>query len=83
MNVVLPPEQMEWLRAEVAAGHYASIDEALSVAVAELMAARVSDLAWAEPFVKRARESFARGDVISADEFLQRVSRKIETLKAQ
>ena len=60
MNVALPGE-MEWLRAEVEAGRYKSINEALSVAVAELMAARTSDLAWAAPFVQRARDAVARG----------------------
>jgi hypothetical protein len=38
MNVKLPPEQQKWLEAEVAAGSFSSIDEALAVAVADLMA---------------------------------------------
>jgi Arc/MetJ-type ribon-helix-helix transcriptional regulator len=81
MTVALPREQMEWLRAEVEAGRYASIDEALAVAVAELMAAGTSDLAWVAPFVQRARDAVARGDVISAGDFAERMSRRIEAQK--
>jgi Arc/MetJ-type ribon-helix-helix transcriptional regulator len=36
MNVSLPKEQLEWLEAQAAAGHFASIDEALAIAVADL-----------------------------------------------
>jgi antitoxin ParD1/3/4 len=57
-------EQLEWLEAQVAAGHFASIDEALAVAVADLKALS-DDLAWAKPYVEKARASIARGDVIS------------------
>jgi antitoxin ParD1/3/4 len=72
MNVLLPPEQLEWLEAEVAAGHFSSIDEALAVAVADLKALHEDDLAWAKPYVKQARASVARGDVISGEEFFRR-----------
>jgi Arc/MetJ-type ribon-helix-helix transcriptional regulator len=40
MNVSLPKEQLEWLEAQVAAGHFASIDEALAMAIADLKVAR-------------------------------------------
>jgi Arc/MetJ-type ribon-helix-helix transcriptional regulator len=36
MNVSLPKEQLEWLEAQIAAGHCASTDEAPAVAVADL-----------------------------------------------
>jgi len=52
MNVSLPKEQLEWLEAQAAAGHFASIDEALAIAVADL-ALSEDDLAWAKPYVKR------------------------------
>ena len=48
MNISLPKEQLEWLEAEVAAGHFSSIDEALSLAVAELKSLHENDLAWAK-----------------------------------
>jgi predicted transcriptional regulator len=37
MNINLPQEQQKWLEAEVAAGRFASVDEALAAAVADFM----------------------------------------------
>ncbi len=37
MNVTLPKDQQKWLEAEVAAGRFASIDEAVAAAVADFM----------------------------------------------
>jgi antitoxin ParD1/3/4 len=71
--VSLPKEQLEWLEAQVAAGHFASIDEALAIAVADLKALSEDDLAWARPYVEEARASIARGDVISGEEFFRRL----------
>jgi antitoxin ParD1/3/4 len=73
MNVLLPKEQLEWLEAQVAAGHFASIDETLAIAVADLKALSEDDLAWAKPYVEKARASIAQGDVISGEEFFRRL----------
>jgi antitoxin ParD1/3/4 len=82
MNVSLPPEQLEWLEAEVAAGHFASIDKALAVAVADLKALSEDDLAWAKPYVEQARASMARGDVLSGEEFFRRLNARINALRS-
>jgi antitoxin ParD1/3/4 len=82
MNVSLPKEQLEWLEAQVAAGHFASIDEALAIAVADLKALGEDDLAWARPYVEEARASIARGDVISGEEFFRRLNAKIDDLSS-
>ncbi len=82
MNISLPKEQREWLEAEVAAGHFSSIDEALSVAVADLKALSDDDLAWAKPYVDQARASVARGDVISGEEFFRHLNAKINALRS-
>jgi antitoxin ParD1/3/4 len=82
MNVSLPKEQLEWLEAQVAAGHFASIDEALAIAVADLKALSEDDLAWARPYVEEARASIARGDVISGEEFFRRLNAKIDDLSS-
>ena len=50
------------LEDQVAAGHFTSLEEALALAVADLMAAETDDLAWAKPYVDEARASLARGD---------------------
>jgi antitoxin ParD1/3/4 len=78
MNITLPPEQRKWLEAQVAAGRFASVDEAVIVAVADLMAIENDDLVWARPYVDQAFESVARGDVISGEEFFARLKVKRE-----
>jgi antitoxin ParD1/3/4 len=82
MKIILPPEQQEWLEAEVAAGHFTSIDEALAVAVADLMAIHNDDLAWAKPYVDQARASVARGDVLSGEEYFKRLNARLESLRS-
>jgi antitoxin ParD1/3/4 len=82
MNIKLPPEQQKWLEAEVSAGHFASIDEALAVAVADLMAIHSDDFAWAKPYVEQARASVARGDVLSGEEYFKRLKAKVESLRS-
>ncbi|MGA3309304.1 MAG: ribbon-helix-helix domain-containing protein [Xanthobacteraceae bacterium] len=69
MNVSLPKEQLKWLEAEVAAGHFSSVGEALAVAVAELRALHDDDLAWAKPYVDEARDDVALGNTLSGDEY--------------
>ena len=83
MKINLPAEQQKWLEAQVAAGSFASIDEALAVAVADLMAIQNDDLAWAKPYVDRARASVERGDVMTGEEFFDRLRAKVETLRAR
>jgi antitoxin ParD1/3/4 len=82
MNITLPAEQRKWLEAEVAAGHFDSIEDAIAAGVAELMSLNSDDLAWARPYVERARASVARGNVISGDEFFKRLARKLATLQS-
>ena len=82
MNIKLPSEQEKWLEAQVAAGHFSSIDEALATAVADLMAIHRDDLAWAKPYVDQARASLARGEALSGDEYFRRLNAKIDSLRS-
>jgi antitoxin ParD1/3/4 len=82
MNISLPKEQLQWLEAQVAAGHFASIDEALAIAVADLKALSEDDFAWAKPYVDEARASIARGDVFSGEEFFRRLNARIDDLRS-
>lgn len=82
MNITLPPEQQKWLEAEVAAGRFQSIEDAVAAAVAELMSIRDDDLAWARPYVEQARASVARGDVMSGEEFYKRLEAKLDALRS-
>ena len=82
MNITLPPAQQKWLEAEVTAGRFQSMDDAVAAAVAELMSIHDDDLAWAKPYVEQARASVAHGDVISGDEFFKRLETKLDTLRS-
>ena len=79
MTVTLTPEQMRWIEAAVAAGQFSSVEEAVRLAVADLMRVEFSDLEWAKPYVDEAREDVAKGDVISGDEFLAWLADRINT----
>jgi hypothetical protein len=73
MNITLPPEQFAWNEAEIAAGRFDSVGDALAAAVGELMSLDTDDFAWARSYVEQARASVARGDVISGEEFFKRL----------
>jgi len=83
MNIKLPSEQQKWLEEQVAAGHFTSLDEAMALAVADLMAAETDDLAWAKPYVDKARASLARGDVMSGEDYLEGLDRKVKSLRSR
>jgi antitoxin ParD1/3/4 len=72
MPITLTPEQEAWIQAHVAAGDFASIEEAarqlIDDRIAELAAVDDDDMAWAKPLVDEARADIARGDVITIDE---------------
>jgi antitoxin ParD1/3/4 len=83
MNVTLPFDQQKWLEAEVAAGRFESIDDALAAAVAELMSIDADDLAWAKPYVEQARASVTRGEVIPGEEFFRRLEARLGKLRGR
>ena len=83
MTVTLTPEQMTWIEAAVAAGHFPSVEEAVRVAVADLMAVEFSDLDWAKPYIEQARQSATRGDVVAGDKFLGRLDDKLKALRSR
>jgi Arc/MetJ-type ribon-helix-helix transcriptional regulator len=64
----LTPAQQKWLEAEVAAGRYSSVEEAVRTAVDALMPPELRDLSWVKPYLDEARASLARGEGVSAEE---------------
>ena len=82
MNITLSPEQQQWLEAQVAAGRFTSIEQAIGVAIADLKSINTDNLAWAKPYVDQARGSAARGDVVSGEEFLKRLDDKLQALRS-
>ena len=51
MQIQLTREHEDWLRAQVAAGRYASLEEAVAEAI-EALKIEDEGLAWAEPLVE-------------------------------
>src|SRR5215813_13338514 len=81
MNIRLPPALEAWLEAQVAAGRFGSVDDAVAVAVADLMAINDDDLAWAKPYVDEARAAVARGEVVSLDDVVADVDAHIAAFR--
>ena len=82
MNIQLPQKQRNWLEAEVAAGHFATIDEALAAAVADFMAGQDAELSWAKPLVDEVRAGVARGEFVELAEFRSEIQETIAKLAA-
>ena len=76
MTITLTAEQEAWLKAHVASGDFASVEEAARQLIDERIAERAAeegdDLAWAKPYVDDARAAVARGDVVTLDEHKSR-----------
>ena len=62
MNIPLPPAQEDWLKAQVAAGRFASLEEAVASAVARLQAQDAIDDSWAKPLIDEALAALDRGE---------------------
>ena len=78
MTIQLSPEQQRWLEAQVEAGHFASLDQAVAVAIADLMATVDDDLDWAKPLVDEAAAELDRGEGVPADEAFARIRRVLD-----
>jgi Arc/MetJ-type ribon-helix-helix transcriptional regulator len=80
MTITLPREQQEWLEAQVRAGAYDSVDEAVASIVAERMHLDVDDMSWARALVDEGRAELERGEGMSLQEHLERVARRVQEL---
>ena len=78
MTVQLSPEQQRWLEDQVKAGHFASLEQAVAVAIADLMATVDDDLEWAKPLVDEAIASVDRGEGIPAGEAWVRIRKTLD-----
>ena len=86
MAITLTPEQEAWLKAHVAAGEFASLEEAarrlIDERIAEIAAAETDDLAWAKPYVDEARAAVAGGEFVSLEEHKAHNTALLASLKA-
>ncbi len=81
MNIKLPANQKKWLEEQVAAGRFGSIDDAVALAVADLMGTGDDDLAWAKPYVDEARAAAARGETVPLDDAVADIDAHLAALK--
>ena len=71
MTVQLSPQQQSWLEAQVAAGHFSSLEEAVAVAISDLMATSEDDLEWAKPLIEAGLAELDRGEGIPGDQAMK------------
>jgi hypothetical protein len=57
----------------------ASIDEAVAIAVADLMAIADDDSSWAKPYVDEARAAAERGEILALDEAVDDIEAHLTT----
>lgn len=75
----LDQKQRAWLERQVEAGNLPSVEDGVRVAVADMMAIAEDSLAWAAPYVAKARESVARGDVVPASAVIAELEQRART----
>ena len=82
MSIMLTKEHEDWLRAKVAAGEFASLDEAVKAAVQRLIIDDErdddDDLMWAEPFAAEGLAQLERGERVSHEEVFTNLQRLIQ-----
>lgn len=81
MNISLPPEQQNWLNAQIHNGMFRSVDEALAHIVSDRMAIDADSFSWAAPAIEEARAQAQQGNVVSLDHALSDIDEVIASLK--
>ena len=72
MRIQLTQEHEDWLRSQVAAGRYASLEDAIGEAI-DALQNEEEDLAWAKPLVAEGLLQLDRGEALSAEEVFSRI----------
>ncbi len=84
MTITLTHEQEAWIDAQVAAGRFSSVEDAVRRLIDERIAEVETDgddLAWAKPLVDEARAAVVRGDVVTLDEHRARNRTRLAALR--
>jgi Arc/MetJ-type ribon-helix-helix transcriptional regulator len=82
MTITLTPEQQQRLEAEVAAGRFASVEDAVRLAVAEFLSlVDKNDLSWAKPYLDEARAQFDRGEYVEYDDVKRELAERVKSLR--
>jgi Arc/MetJ-type ribon-helix-helix transcriptional regulator len=81
MNITLPREQQEWLEAQVRAGAYSSVEDAVATILGQHMNLDLDDMAWARSLVDEGRGCIERCETLTLDEHLSQIDETLEKLK--
>lgn len=84
MTLTLNPDQEAWLRARVADGVFATVEDAARQLIDDRIAEielEGDDLAWAKPFVTEALEEATRGEVVPLEEHRRQMAALLAALK--
>jgi antitoxin ParD1/3/4 len=76
MTITLNPDQEAWLQTLVASGDFTSVEAAARQLIDERIAEReleADDLAWAKPYVDEGLAALERGEVLSREEYMERM----------
>lgn len=76
MQIQLTREHEDWLRAQVAAGRFPSLEDAIAEAIDSLRS-EDDDLAWAKPLVAEGLAELDRGEAIPAEEVFARIEARL------
>ena len=83
MSITLTSDQETWLKAHVATGDFASVEDAVRQLIDERIAEETDDLAWAKPYVDEARAAVARGEYVTLDEHKAHNAALLASLKGR
>ena len=73
MTVQLSPQQQRWLEAQVAAGRFDSLEQAIEIAVADLMAMSEDELDWAKPLIDAGLAELGSRKIVAGEDALARI----------
>jgi antitoxin ParD1/3/4 len=76
MQIQVTREDEDWLRLQVAASRYASLEEAVAEAI-DALKSEDEDLAWAEPLIAEGRAELDRGEALPASEVFARIEAQL------
>jgi antitoxin ParD1/3/4 len=72
MQIQLTKDHEDWLRSQVAAGRYVSLEEAIAEAI-DALKSEDEDFALIQPLVAEGLEELDRGESVPADELFARI----------
>jgi hypothetical protein len=79
MKLDLNPKVSAILNAQVAAGLFPSVEDAITAAVLGAPPLNLGDLSWAKPYLASADAEIEHGETFSEDETFAEIDLKLET----